>query len=136
MVRARTLYAKIDSSKGAHMQRAKAVKEDLEELAQEADSQGIPAKLFKKLVKTQQARAKAEAEIAKLDEEDLELYEMIEDALAQTEFDWAGGDAAAADSEPADEPAPSKGKGKKAAAVDDEHAGQTDLEDAVKGAAK
>ena len=140
MERARALHAKIDSSKGEHMRRAGSLKEDLNDLAQEADQQGIPAKLFKKLIKTQQARAKAEAEIEKLDEDERDTFEMIEEALAQSEFDWSApasengsdGTTNVVPMASAEKPK-GRGKGKAATAGNDELEGQQDLEDTLKG---
>lgn len=69
------------SLRGEYMKKCRDVREIISDIMDRAKDAGIPKKEFKAFLKQQELRAKAEAVIEKLEEDEQEIFEMIREAI-------------------------------------------------------
>jgi DNA repair ATPase RecN len=74
--------AELLSERGAYMQRCKVIRDRINEIYEEAkEANQLPKKVLRKLIQTREFERKIEANLAKLEEDDRQLYQALEDAL-------------------------------------------------------
>lgn len=73
--------AELLSERGSYMQRCKVIRERIGAIYDEAKDKGISKKALRSVIHTRELERKIEESIAKLEEDDRQTYEMLEEAL-------------------------------------------------------